>query len=115
VTVSDKMGDTEYHIADTFSMDGIGASADGSALDSEGCLWVAFYRAGFVGRYSPAGEIVQRLEVPAWNVTSVCFVGPDSTQLIVVSQDNRENAVLGGCIFRTDVGVTGAPVGQATI
>ena len=48
-------------------------------------------------------------------VTSVCFAGPDSRDLFIVSADNKDDPDLCGCVFRTTVDVRGAPVGAAAI
>ena len=100
---------------DRFSTAPLGGIPDGMALDAEGYLWVAMYEAGCIGRFAPSGELVARLEVPARLVTSVCFAGPDSPDLFFVSADHSERPELRGCVFRTDVGVAGAPVGVATV
>jgi sugar lactone lactonase YvrE len=115
ILVSDKVGDREYRIVERFSTAPLGGIPDGMALDAEGCLWVAMYEAGCIGRFSPSGEIVGRLEVPAQLVTSVCFAGLDSPDLFFVSADNRDRPDLRGCVFRTTVGVGGAPVGVAAV
>lgn len=47
---------------------------DGMTVDDEGCLWSAVWGAGAVHRYSPAGELLRVLEVPAAQPTSVCLV-----------------------------------------
>ena len=52
---------------------------------------------------------------PAHMVTSVCFAGDDRRDLVVVSADNTADPVLGGCLFRTRVDATGAPVPPATV
>jgi xylono-1,5-lactonase len=115
ILVSDKVGDREYRIVERFSTAPLGGIPDGMALDAEGYLWVAMYESGCIGRFAPSGEIVHRLEVPAQLVTSVCFVGPDSPDLFFVSADNRDRPDLRGCVFRTTVGVGGAPVGVAKV
>jgi sugar lactone lactonase YvrE len=113
--VSDRVGDREYRIADRFSTAELAGIPDGMALDDEGCVWVALYEAGCVARFSPAGEIVDRMSVPARLVTSVCFAGPDSCDLFIVSADNQDDPDRRGCIFRTTVDARGAPVGAAAI
>jgi gluconolactonase len=115
ILVSDKIDDRKYRIVDRFSTAPLGGIPDGMALDADGYLWVAMYEAGCIGRFAPSGEIVDRLEVPARLVTSVCFAGPDSLDLFFVSADNSERPDLGGCVFRTDVGIGGAPIGVAAV
>jgi xylono-1,5-lactonase len=113
--VSDRVGEREYRIVDRFSTAGLGGIPDGMALDAEGCVWVALYEAGCVVRFSPTGEIVERMPVPAHLVTSVCFAGTDSRDLFIVSADNTDDPDRRGCIFRTTVDVRGAPVGAAAM
>jgi len=62
---------------------------DGLTIDVDGCLWSAFYGEGRVARFSPTGERMLELELPAPNVTSVAFGGADLRTLFVASA--REN------------------------
>jgi len=62
---------------------------DGLTMDLDGCLWSAFYGEGRVARYSPGGERMLELGLPAPNVTSVAFGGADLRTLFVASA--REN------------------------
>jgi sugar lactone lactonase YvrE len=50
---------------------------DGSTLDAEGCLWVAFFGGWCVRQYSPDGLLLQEVRLPCANVTKVAFGGPD--------------------------------------
>jgi sugar lactone lactonase YvrE len=115
ILVSDRTGDREYRIVDRFSTAELGGIPDGMALDAEGCIWVAMYEAGRVARFSPAGELVDQIMIPARLVTSVCFRGSDSNDLFIVSADNTEHPDLKGCVFVTTVDAGGAPVGSATV
>jgi gluconolactonase len=115
IVVSDRVGEREYRVVDRLSTAALGGIPDGLALDEEGCVWVAIYQSGCVVRLSEGGEILHRIDVPADLVTSVCFAGPEGTDLIIVTGSNTERPELGGCVFRTQVGVRGAPVGTATV
>jgi len=88
---------------------------DGLALDAEGCVWVAFYRGGCLVRFKPDGEVADRFDLPAREVTSLCFGGEDGRDLFITTEDNTEDPQLQGCVWRTRVEVRGAPVGVATI
>ena len=88
---------------------------DGLAVDEDGCLWVACFAGGCVTRFDPDGKILSHLEVPADNITSVCFGGSDRRDLYVVTADNRDDPERAGSIFRTRGPVAGLPVPEATI
>ena len=44
---------------------------DGLVVDDEGGVWLALYGGAQVRRYSPDGELTEKLDVPADNVTAV--------------------------------------------
>jgi len=88
---------------------------DGLAVDESGCIWVADYGGRCVQRFRPDGDIDLRLEVPALQVTSLCFGGRDRKDLYVVTADNTEDPKLGGTIFRTRVETPGLPAPLARI
>ena len=50
---------------------------DGPTIDSEGCVWIALYAGWEARRYSPAGELLDRVRFPAANVTKIAFGGDD--------------------------------------
>ena len=58
---------------------------DGSAIDSEGCLWNCRLGAGCVIRYRPDGSIDRILPVPTRMVTSCAFGGPDLGTLYITT------------------------------
>jgi sugar lactone lactonase YvrE len=88
---------------------------DGLAVDEHGCLWVAFYRGGCVGRFTPDGRLAERLDVPAVKPLSVC-IGPDGGgQLYVVTGRSDPGAPDAGTIYRTSIGVGPAPVDAACV
>ncbi|WIB77859.1 SMP-30/gluconolactonase/LRE family protein [Curtobacterium sp. MCPF17_002] len=68
----------------------VGAAHDGLVRDDEGCFWSAIYGGGRVERYGPDGSHLETVELPAPNVTSVAFGGPEMSTLFVGSA--RENA-----------------------
>jgi sugar lactone lactonase YvrE len=73
--------------------DGMGAP-DGMTIDAEGKLWVAMWGGHAVCRFDPeTGSLLQRIEVPAINVTSCAFGGKDLDILYVTSssQNMSEN------------------------
>ncbi len=88
---------------------------DGLAVDAEGCLWVACFAGSCVTRFAPDGRILDHLDVPARNVTSVCFGGADRRDLYVVTATDADDPGSSGSIFRTRSPVAGLPVAVATI
>lgn len=87
---------------------------DGLAVDELGAVWVAVLGGFGVGRFTPAGELDGRLEVPAVLVTSICFGGADGRDLFVTTGDHHD-VTLRGCLLRTRVSVAGAPVHPARV
>jgi sugar lactone lactonase YvrE len=89
---------------------------DGAALDEEGCLWVAVWRAGRVIRFTPDGAIDREVVLPVSLTTSVVFGGPDHRTLFVTSanflldEKARAKEPLAGSVFAIDAGVRGLEV-----
>jgi xylono-1,5-lactonase len=88
---------------------------DGMAIDAAECVWVASAAAGCVVRLTPEGSVDRRVEVPAQVVTSLCFGGPDRRELYITTADNTDDPARRGCVLRTRVDVSGAPVHPARI
>jgi sugar lactone lactonase YvrE len=93
-----------------------GHSADGAALDTDGCLWTAVNGDGIVLRLDPDGREVERVPVPAPAVTGICFGGPDRSILFVcsatdgLSGDELREAPRSGGVFAVDTAVHGLPL-----
>ena len=91
-------------------------SPDGLAVDEAGNVWIADVSGcGAARAFSPKGEEVARVEVPAKMVTSVCFGGADRRDLYVVTGDNTEDRERAGTIYRTRADVPGVPVALARV
>ncbi|MGK9149339.1 SMP-30/gluconolactonase/LRE family protein [Plantibacter flavus] len=94
----------------------VGHASDGLALDTEGRFWNGVYGGGAVLRWSADGEVEERLDVPAPNVTSVAFGGPGLGTLFVgtarenLSEEDLERFPCSGGILRFDGLATGRPV-----
>lgn len=50
---------------------------DGSSIDAEGCLWVAFFGGWTVRRYAPDARLLATVRLPCANVTKLSFGGRD--------------------------------------
>ena len=58
---------------------------DGSVVDAEGVLWNARWAAGAVDAWSPSGEHLRTIRVPARQSTCPAFAGPDASRMIVTT------------------------------
>jgi sugar lactone lactonase len=63
---------------------GIGG-IDGAVVDADGLIWNARWGGGCIDVYSPAGEHLRSLHVPARQSSCPAFVGPDLSRLLVTS------------------------------
>jgi sugar lactone lactonase YvrE len=94
--------------------DEIGAP-DGLTVDSDGYIWIAVYGGSRVQRYSPDGTLDNEILLPASQITSMAFGGPDYRDLYITSategftQADFEREPAGGALFRVRPGVAGRP------
>ncbi|MFE6736574.1 SMP-30/gluconolactonase/LRE family protein [Microbacterium sp. NPDC057650] len=97
------------------SVEPVDGLPDGLTVDAEGAVWVAMHGAGRVRRYLPGGELDREIVLPATQLTSVCFAGPDLDLLIVTSarlgltDEALATQPLAGSVFSVDAGVRGLP------
>ena len=85
---------------------------DGMTLDAEGCAWVALWGAGCVVRFSPDGEPLSRIDVPAASASSCAFGGPDLDQLLITTAQWPDPATAlpgAGGLYVARPGVRGRP------
>ncbi len=107
-TISNRMPLVEIEV-------GVG-SADGLAVDAEGCIWLAVWGSSQVRRYSPSGQWIGSLTLPVTCPSSCAFGGPNwetlfvTTARISLTPQEQEREVVAGGIFAADVGVSGVPV-----
>jgi sugar lactone lactonase YvrE len=87
-----------------FDVDGPGAP-DGLVVDADGCLWIAFWGGSAVRRYSPRGELVDTVEVPAAHTTKAAFGGPELADLYITTAAGGEPHA--GGLFVAQPGVHG--------
>jgi sugar lactone lactonase YvrE len=74
-------------------------SADGLAVDCEGCVWVALGEGGGVARFHPDGELDEVMTLPASFVSSLSFGGPDMRDVLITTADNLVQPELGGTLL----------------
>lgn len=97
------------------TVDRADGNPDGMCTDDEGFLWVALWGGSAVRRYRPDGVLDTVVTVPASQVTSCAFGGPDRGDLYIttaageLSAQQRDEQPLAGGLFRARPGVTGPP------
>jgi sugar lactone lactonase YvrE len=83
---------------------------DGMCFDTEGGLWIACWGAGRVARFDSGGSMTRTIDLPASQITNVCFAGPDLATMFVTSAAiGKPGEPLAGSLFRVDAGVSGHP------
>jgi sugar lactone lactonase YvrE len=88
---------------------------DGMAVDALGGLWVAIWGGNRIEHYLPDGTRAGSIEVPAGQVSSCCFGGPDLRDLYITSAwqnltpEQRAADPHAGGLFRCRPGVAGQP------
>lgn len=89
---------------------------DGMTSDAEGMLWVALWGGAKLTRWNPAtGQLLEAIPVPAMNVTSCVFGGPDLTDLYItsarkgMSAEQQAKYPLSGGLFRIRTKMRGMP------
>jgi sugar lactone lactonase YvrE len=90
---------------------------DGMTVDSEGCLWVAFWGGGRVRRYSADGHLVSELTVPVPNVTNCAFGGRSMDELYITtaasdSKSDTRSEAHAGAVFVARPGAIGRPASR---
>ncbi|HEX2698464.1 MAG TPA: SMP-30/gluconolactonase/LRE family protein, partial [Anaerolineales bacterium] len=97
------------HFADTFGW------PDGMTTDMKGNLWIASWGGARVSQWNAKGVLLEQFGVPALNVTSCVFGGPDMNELfITTARVGMDAAALtkypqAGGIFRMQAEVEGMP------
>lgn len=91
---------------------GIGG-LDGSVCDADGQIWNACWGASRIDVYSPQGERLRSLRVPAEQASCPAFVGPDLSRLLVTSAwqdmdaEARSTDPQAGCTFLLEASARG--------
>lgn len=92
-----------------------GGFPDGLCLDQQGNVYVSLFSGGKVRVLSPDGEIIQDINIPAPQVTSCAFGGPDlKTLFVTTAQEGLTNQQLAsapqsGQIFICHMKYSGLP------
>jgi sugar lactone lactonase YvrE len=92
-----------------------GGGIDGAVVDADGLIWNARWGGGCIDVYSPKGEHLRSLRVPAQQSSCPAFVGRDFSRLLVTSawQDMNDDAKRAdpghGRTFVLDVAARGRP------
>ncbi len=77
------------------------STPDGLTIDIEGNLWITQFGDGCVRQYDVQAQLVRQVDLPAANVTSCIFGGPDFGDLyITTAAQSAKNDPLGGALFR---------------
>jgi sugar lactone lactonase YvrE len=84
---------------------------DGSTMDSEGYLWNCRYGGHCIVRVAPDGVIDRVIEMPASNITTCTFGGPDLTTLYVTTAalGTMPSERFGGGLFTIETNIKGQP------
>lgn len=83
---------------------------DGMTMDAQGHVWIAFWGGACIRRFTPAGECLQTIPMPASQITSISFGGEDLKTMLVTSarvgldEETLRQYPLSGSVFtlRTD-------------
>jgi sugar lactone lactonase YvrE len=91
---------------------------DGPTVDSEGCVWIGLYGGWEARRYSPAGDLLDRVRFPVANITKVALGGDDLRTVYattarqgLTAEQARQQPHAGDLFqFRTDVPGMASPL-----
>ncbi len=85
-------------------------SPDGMAVDAGGCIWSARWDGYGIFRYSPDGELMEKIEFPVAKVSSLIFGGPNLDEIYVTTAGGSDDAgTADGTLYRVRVDVKGQP------
>ncbi len=93
---------------------------DGLTVDSAGFIWSAQWFGGQVVRYDPEGRVERRIPIPAKQVSSLTFAGPDLADLYITTAADYSpsplepagfdrTAFMGGPLYRIRLDIAGRP------
>jgi sugar lactone lactonase YvrE len=86
---------------------------DGMTVDSEGCVWTAYWGGWSVVRYKTDGSVDAEYRLPVPNPTSCCFGGKNLDELYItsahlgMSAEEKKQSPQSGDLFRLRTGISG--------
>ena len=86
---------------------------DGMTVDDQGNIWICEYGGWGISTFDSTGKYLNKIEVPAANVTSCSFGGKNLDSLFIttaaqgLTEAELTQQPLAGSIFQTKPGVTG--------
>ena len=87
---------------------------DGMAIDENDMLWVGMWNGNAVAQFNPkTGKLIQKIQVPAHNVTSCAFGGENLDELYIttasvdMTEDEKREYPFAGSLFRIKLDVKG--------
>jgi sugar lactone lactonase YvrE len=80
---------------------------DGLTVDADGGVWVAVWGGYALLHHDPAGSVIETVDLPAAQVTSCVFGGPDLNRLYITTAAGPGESA--GALFVCEPGVTGQP------
>ena len=97
------------------------AYPDGPVVDAEDHVWTGLYLGNRVARYSPDGDLVDRIELPVRDITKLAFGGADLTTAYVttatknLTEEERAANALAGSLLRFEAPVAGFAQARAKL
>ncbi|PTX61077.1 sugar lactone lactonase YvrE [Kordia periserrulae] len=89
-------------------------SPDGMAIDENDTLWVGLWNGNSIANYNPkTGKLIQKIKVPAHNVTSCAFGGENlqtlyiTTSSLDMTEEESTKYPLAGSLFKIELDVKG--------
>lgn len=100
---------------------------DGLAVDAAGFIWSAQWYGSCIVRYDPDGNVERHIQMPAKQVSSLAFGGPELTDIFITSAGQSEimpimppgydphNGIFGGPLYHLNLGIAGLRSNHADI
>lgn len=61
------------------------AYPDGPVVDADGFVWTGLFHGGKIARFAPDGSLADTVDMPAQNITKMCFGGADMRDVYVTT------------------------------